>query len=105
MDLIQIFLSNRGDISPLRNETSDPPVGVLHQPLFPRVVWVCKIDTRVEERFQFSPARESDVVVRGDALQISTMEQLGKRSTNSVAFSIWKLNYPCSFGETINYDK
>ena len=69
------------------------------------MVRVCKIDTRVEERFQFSPARESDVVVRGDALQISTVERLGKRSTNSVAFSVWEFDYPCSFGETINYDK
>ena len=88
MDLIQIFLSDCGDISPLRNETSDPPVGILHQPLFPWMVRVCKIDTRVEERFQFSPARESDVVVRGDALQFSTMEQPRKRGTNGVAFSV-----------------
>ena len=59
---------------------------------------MCKIDGCLQESFQLSPAGESNIVVRGDALKGNAMEQSGKRGTNSVAFSVGQFDYPCSFG-------
>src|SRR3989344_580080 len=94
MDSIQLFLSHRADISPFRYKASYPPVGVLHQALFPRMISVGKIDACVEKSFELPPAREGDVVIGGDTSNNNTLQHLRKRSTNSAALSVWQLLHP-----------
>src|SRR3989344_3642517 len=94
MYFIQFFLSHRLNISPFWYEAPYPPVGVLHQPLFPRMVWMGKIDTCVENVLELPPAREGDVVIGGDTSNNNTLQYPRKRGTNSAALSVWQLLHP-----------
>ena len=69
------------------------------------MVRMCKIDARVKEHLEFSPARESNIVVRGDTLDSRITEHSGKRSTNSAAFSVGEFEHLTPFCESIDNDK
>ena len=89
INLTQLFLTDGTNISTLWNKASYPPVRVLHQSLFPRVVRMCKIYPRVEEDFQFSPTGKRNIVVCGDTFDGNTTEDFGERGTNNAALSVW----------------
>src|SRR3989344_6386182 len=102
MHVLQFFLSHRSNVSALGHKAPYPPVSVLHQPLFPRVVGMGKIDTRAKKSLQLSPARESDVVVGGDTSNNNIFQDQRKRSTNSAALSVWQLFHPAALGEPVH---
>jgi hypothetical protein len=60
---------------------------------------------RAEESLKLSPTGKCNIVVCGDTFDGDTTEHFGKRSTNSAAFSVGKLQYVAPLGKPVNNDE